>query len=91
MAQPFDPISRQLTGEGVRLADNVGWEGSQYSDGTMMAVDIDTTRQAAAGVPRGAVQERRIAVGSRPGRMTCRRTGSGSSLPCPQNSLPRRV
>jgi serine/threonine protein kinase/Tol biopolymer transport system component len=31
MAQPFNPDSRQLTGEATRVAEGVGWEGSRYA------------------------------------------------------------
>jgi eukaryotic-like serine/threonine-protein kinase len=31
VAQPFDPIARRLSGDGIRLAENVSSEGSRYA------------------------------------------------------------
>jgi hypothetical protein len=100
MAQPFDPTSRQITGDGIFLAENICWEGNRYASCTVS----DTGVLLYAGRPCagdhtvqifGASQVRRcsrcphwrrFAVV----RMTYRRTGSGSSSTFPQNNPTQR-
>ncbi len=53
MAQPFDPISRQLTGDGVPLTENVGWEGSRYAS---FSVSNTGVLLYASPLARGATQ-----------------------------------